>query len=135
VVVACRTVCIRGRVEAYLSIVGVTPSAQCQGIGKHLIEPTLAEADDAGVDCYLETVDRRNPGFYQRLGFSAVASHAEPVIGATYIIMLRNPKKRAGTLMSLSLILINRSATRADSADNRVAPLVCIPPSKMTTRS
>jgi GNAT superfamily N-acetyltransferase len=78
----------------YLSIVGVTPSAQGQGIGKRLIEPTLAEADDAGVDCYLETFDRRNPGFYQRLGFSAVGSHAEPVTGETYTIMLRNPKKR-----------------------------------------
>src|SRR5258707_9810348 len=32
----------------YLSIIGVTPSAQGQGIGKRLIEPTLAEADDAG---------------------------------------------------------------------------------------
>jgi GNAT superfamily N-acetyltransferase len=79
----------------YLSIVGVTPSAQGQGIGRRLIEPTLAEADDADVDCYLETFDRRNPGFYQRLGFSAVASHAEPVTGATYAIMRRNAK-RAG---------------------------------------
>ena len=79
----------------YLSIVGVTPSAQGQGIGKRLLEPTLAEADNAGVDCYLETFDRRNPDFYQRLGFSAVASHAEPVIGATYTIMLRNPKRRS----------------------------------------
>lgn len=79
----------------YLSIVGVMPSAQGQGIGKRLIEPTLAEADDAGVDCYLETFDRRNPSFYQRLGFSAVASYAEPVTGATYTIMVRNPKTRS----------------------------------------
>jgi GNAT superfamily N-acetyltransferase len=70
----------------------VAPSAQGRGIGKRLIEPTLAEADDAGVDCYLETFDRRNPAFYQRLGFSAIASHAEPVTDATYTIMLRNPK-------------------------------------------
>jgi GNAT superfamily N-acetyltransferase len=76
----------------YLSIVGVAPSAQGQGIGKRLIEPTLAEADEAGVDCYLETFDRRNPGFYQRLGFAAVGSHAEPVTGASYTIMLRSPK-------------------------------------------
>jgi GNAT superfamily N-acetyltransferase len=78
----------------YLSIVGVTPSAQGQGIGKRLIEGTLAEADAAGVDCYLETFDRRNPAFYQRLGFSVVSSHAEPVTGATYSIMLRSPKTR-----------------------------------------
>jgi GNAT superfamily N-acetyltransferase len=79
----------------YLSIVGVTPSAQGQGIGSRLIEPTLAEADDAGVDCYLETFDYRNPAFYQRLGFSAVGSHAEPVTGATYTIMRRHPKTRS----------------------------------------
>ena len=59
----------------YLSIVGVAPSAQGQGIGARLIEPTLAEADKAGASCYLETFDSRNPRFYQRLGFSAVESH------------------------------------------------------------
>jgi hypothetical protein len=58
-------------------------------------EPTLDDADDAGVECYLETFDRRNPGFYQRLGFSAVGSHAEPVTGATYTLMRRNPKTRS----------------------------------------
>jgi GNAT superfamily N-acetyltransferase len=79
----------------YLSIVGVTPSAQGKGIGRRLIEPTLADADDAGVECYLETFDTRNPAFYQRLGFSAVGSHAEPVTGATYTIMRRNPKTRS----------------------------------------
>ena len=82
----------------YLSIVGVAPSAQGQGIGKRLIDPTLAEADNASVDCYLETFDPRNPRFYQRLGFSAVGSHAEPVTGATYTIMLRNPKARPAHL-------------------------------------
>jgi GNAT superfamily N-acetyltransferase len=78
----------------YLSIVGVAPSAQGRGIGTRLIEPTLAEADDAGVECYLETFDRRNLNFYQRLGFSAVGSHAEPVTGATYTILRRNPQAR-----------------------------------------
>jgi len=79
----------------YLSIVGVTPSAQGQGIGRRLVEPTLAEADDAGVDCYLETFDSRNRRFYQRLGFSDVGSHAEPVTGATYTIMCRSPETRS----------------------------------------
>jgi GNAT superfamily N-acetyltransferase len=79
----------------YLSIVGVTPSAQGQGIGRRLIEPTLAEIDAAGVDCYLETFDSRNPRFYQRLGFSDAGSHAEPVTGATYTIMRRSPATRS----------------------------------------
>jgi GNAT superfamily N-acetyltransferase len=79
----------------YLSIVGVTPSAQGQGIGRRLVESTLAEADHVGVDCYLETFDPRNPRFYQRLGFSVVTSHAEPVTRATYTIMRRPPKTRS----------------------------------------
>jgi len=76
----------------YLSIVGVAPAAQGRGIGARLIEPTLTEADKAGVDCYLETFDSRNPRFYQRLGFSAVASHVEPVTGSAYTIMNRSPR-------------------------------------------
>ncbi len=79
----------------YLSIVGVRPSAQGQGIGRRLIEPTLAEVDDAGVECYLETFDDRNPGFYRRPGFLAIGCHAEPVTGATYTMMHRKPKTRS----------------------------------------
>jgi GNAT superfamily N-acetyltransferase len=79
----------------YLSIVGVAPSAQGQGIGARLLESTLAEADEAGANCYLETFDSRNPRFYQRLGFSAVGSHLEPVTGSAYTIMNRSPKSRS----------------------------------------
>jgi GNAT superfamily N-acetyltransferase len=79
----------------YLSIVGVAPSAQGHGIGARLIEPTLAEADEAGVNCYLETFDSRNPRFYQRLGFSALGSHVEPVTASAYTIMNRSPKPRS----------------------------------------
>jgi GNAT superfamily N-acetyltransferase len=78
----------------YLSIVGVAPAAQGQGIGTRLLEPTLADSDHAGVESYLETFDRRNLAFYQRLGFSALASHAEPVTRATYTIMRRNRYRR-----------------------------------------
>jgi GNAT superfamily N-acetyltransferase len=77
----------------YLSIVGVAPSAQGQGIGACLIEATLGEADEAGANCYLETFDSRNPRFYQRLGFSAVGAHVEPVTASAYTIMTRNAKR------------------------------------------
>jgi GNAT superfamily N-acetyltransferase len=79
----------------YLSIVGVAPSAQGQGIGARLLESTLSEADAAGVPCYLETFDSRNPRFYQRLGFSAVGTHVEPVTRSAYTIMNRPPKALA----------------------------------------
>lgn len=78
----------------YLSIVGVAPAAQGRGIGARLVEPTLAEADEAGANCYLETFDNRNPRFYQRLGFSAVASHVEPITASAYTIMIRSPLPR-----------------------------------------
>jgi GNAT superfamily N-acetyltransferase len=79
----------------YLSIVGVAPPAQGHGMGSRLIEPTLAEADEAGATCYLETFDGRNPRFYQRLGFSAVGSHVEPVTASAYTIMKRSSKPRS----------------------------------------
>jgi GNAT superfamily N-acetyltransferase len=74
----------------YLSIIGIDPAAQGQGIGAWLLKPTLAEADAAGAVCYLETYSPRNVRFYERLGFRSVASHLEPCTGATYIIMRRD---------------------------------------------
>jgi GNAT superfamily N-acetyltransferase len=79
----------------YLSIVGVSPSSQGQGIGARLLEPTLCEADKAHVDCYLETFDHRNPRFYQRLGFLPIGTHEEPVTGSAYTIMRRRPSSGA----------------------------------------
>ena len=76
----------------YLSIVGVAPSAQGQGIGRRLLEPTLTEADAARVECYLETFGTRSLRFYQQLGFSGAGSHVEPATGATYTIMRRSPR-------------------------------------------
>jgi GNAT superfamily N-acetyltransferase len=77
----------------YLSIVGVAPALQGQGIGKRLIEPTLAEADRAGAECYLETFGSDTPRFYERLGFQLAAEHTEPVTGSPYTIMRRTPRK------------------------------------------
>ena len=73
----------------YLSIVAVDPAAQGQGLGRKLLEPTIAEADRAGVTCYLETFGRRNLSFYQRLGFAPAARFTEPTTGAEYTVMVR----------------------------------------------
>jgi len=73
----------------YLSIVAVDPGAQGQGLGRKLLEPTIAEADRAGVTCYLETFSPRNLPFYQRLGFAPAARFTEPTIGAEYTVMVR----------------------------------------------
>ena len=77
----------------YLSIVAVDPALQGRGLGRKLLEPTLAEADRATATCYLETFGDRNLGFYQRLGFTAVARFIEPTTGAEYSLMARNPRK------------------------------------------
>ncbi len=75
----------------YLSILGVSPRAQGQGLGSRLLQPTLLEADRAGNICYLETFSSRNIRFYERLGFVRVASHLEPVTSSEYWIMVRQP--------------------------------------------
>jgi len=73
----------------YLSILGIDPASQGQGLGARLLAPTLAAADQAGVACYLETFSARNESFYARTGFRALASHLEPVTGGPYTIMVR----------------------------------------------
>jgi GNAT superfamily N-acetyltransferase len=78
----------------YLSIVAVAPAAQGQGLGRNLLEPTIAEADRAGVTCYLETFSPRNLSFYQRLGFAIAAQFTEPTTGAEYTVMVRPPGKK-----------------------------------------
>ncbi len=78
----------------YLSIVAVDPAAQGQGLGRKLLEPTIAEADRAGITCYLETFSPRNLSFYQRLGFATAARFTEPTTGAEYTVMVRPPGKR-----------------------------------------
>ena len=78
----------------YLSIVAVDPTAQGQGLGRKLLEPTIEEADRAGVTCYLETFSQRNLPFYQRLGFAAAARFTEPTTGAGYTVMVRPPRER-----------------------------------------
>jgi GNAT superfamily N-acetyltransferase len=74
----------------YLSIVGIHPAAQGQGLGKVLLQPTLEEASSLRQVCYLETFTPRNVGFYRRLGFAQVAEYPEPTTGSTYIIMRRD---------------------------------------------
>jgi GNAT superfamily N-acetyltransferase len=76
----------------YLSIVVVDPTAQGQGLGRKLLEPTIAEADRVSATCYLETFSPRNLSFYQRLGFAPAARLAEPTTGADYAVMVRYPK-------------------------------------------
>ncbi len=73
----------------YLSIVGIAPSFQGQGIGRSLIEPILDRTDALGVSTYLETFTPRNMGFYRRLGYQEAA--ACKVLETPYWVMVRPP--------------------------------------------
>ncbi len=75
----------------YLSIIAVDPAMQGQGLGRKLLEPTLAEADHSRATCYLETFSERNLSFYQRMGFAEAARFTEPTTGADYVLMIRLP--------------------------------------------
>jgi len=77
----------------YLSIAGVSPELQGRGLGERLLRPTLIEADNSKVCCYLETFNARNIRFYNKLGFTEVTSHIEPVTNSRYWIMLRWPQQ------------------------------------------
>jgi GNAT superfamily N-acetyltransferase len=73
----------------YLSIIGVLPSAQGQGLGAALLAETLAEASRLNAVCYLETFSPRNLRFYQRMDFRRVAQHLEPTTNKEYVVMRR----------------------------------------------
>ena len=53
----------------YLMVVGVDPELQGQGVGSAIVREGLAVVDRESKTCYLETSDRRNLAFYERLGF------------------------------------------------------------------
>ena len=74
----------------YLSIIGIVPSAQGQGLGAALLTGTLVEASNARAPCYLETFSPRNLKFYERFGFCRAACHFEPTTNKEYFLMRRD---------------------------------------------
>ncbi|MEQ9413325.1 MAG: GNAT family N-acetyltransferase [Cyclobacteriaceae bacterium] len=75
----------------YLSIVGLEPAHQNKGLGSGLITPVLKETDSMGITTYLETFTPRNMKFYEKLGYTSIASFNEPITGSPYWIMTRQP--------------------------------------------
>jgi len=56
----------------YLSVLGVDPARQGQGVGGTMIQPILERADHDRLPCYLETTKERNVTFYRKHGFEVV---------------------------------------------------------------
>jgi ribosomal protein S18 acetylase RimI-like enzyme len=73
----------------YLQAMGVHPRAQRRGVGKQLLSPTLALADESGLPCHLHTSDPANIEYYERFGFEVsqpaieVFAHGPHYIGMT----------------------------------------------------
>ena len=75
----------------YLSIVGVLPEFQKQGLGTVLIKKVLEKTDNLNVPTYLETFTPGNVSFYNRLGFQAIKPIYEPTTKSEYRLMIREP--------------------------------------------
>lgn len=75
----------------YLSILGVAPEMRGKGLGEGLVRPVLDRLDKLKAPTFLETFVPRNKSFYERLGYWDAASFVEPVTGAEYWIMFRDP--------------------------------------------
>jgi GNAT superfamily N-acetyltransferase len=78
----------------FLAVVGVDPSRQGQGLGRAVIAPGLAAADEERSPAFLETQDPANVGFYESLGFEVLAELDLPHNGPRHWAMHR-PVTRA----------------------------------------
>lgn len=56
----------------YLSVLGVDPARQGEGLGTGLLQPILDRCDTERLPAYLETAVGRNVLLYERLGFDVV---------------------------------------------------------------
>jgi len=57
--------------HCYVGMLATSPYYQHHGAGTMLLEQILAEADEAGIECYLEATDTAKP-LYERHGFKTV---------------------------------------------------------------
>jgi ribosomal protein S18 acetylase RimI-like enzyme len=76
----------------YLLIVGVDPELQGQGAGSAIVREGLALADRESKPCYLETSERRNLAFYERLGFVVLEEAVLGKDGPKAWAMRREPR-------------------------------------------
>lgn len=75
----------------YLSILGVDPARQGEGLGSALLQPILKVADQTHTPCYLETFVEGNLAFYTRHGFRMLVAEVEPKSSMPFWTMKRTP--------------------------------------------
>jgi len=76
----------------YLSVLGVEPAAQAQGIGTLLLEPVLHRLDREERAAYLETSKERNVAWYGRARFQLARTLDVWADGPRMWTMWREPK-------------------------------------------
>ncbi|MEY2426230.1 MAG: hypothetical protein QOI61_1802 [Actinomycetota bacterium] len=72
-----------------LATVGTLPAMQRRGLGRAVIAPGLARADEEGVLAYLETSSESNVAFYTSMGFTITGRRDLPDGGPTVWAMTR----------------------------------------------
>jgi ribosomal protein S18 acetylase RimI-like enzyme len=77
----------------YLMVIGVDPELQNRGVGSALVKEDLMRADQSGCPCYLETSEKRNLAFYERLGFVALEQATLGTGGPPAWAMRREPQR------------------------------------------
>lgn len=76
----------------YVVTVGVLPARQGMGVGKRLMTKALETVDANEMPCFLETQNKNNVPFYQRLGFEGVSDKEIPKGGLHNWGMLRQKR-------------------------------------------
>jgi GNAT superfamily N-acetyltransferase len=74
-----------------LTLLGVSPCCQRQGIGGALLAPRLQRADREDIPCYLETFVPANVPFYEHHGFRVIDAGVEPQSRIPFWSMAREP--------------------------------------------
>lgn len=78
----------------WVMVLGVAPEAQGTGLARALMQPVMDRAAAAGQQCYLETANPRNIGFYEHLGFERVAELVAEPSGIRFWTFRREPVAR-----------------------------------------
>ncbi|WP_461523299.1 GNAT family N-acetyltransferase [Rhizobium leguminosarum] len=78
-----------GAEDWYLSILGVAPEHQGEGLGRTVLQGGLFAADRMKKRCFLETFNARSVPFYAALGFTAVGEGIDTVTQSRFWVMAR----------------------------------------------
>ena len=85
-----------------LSLIGVSPAYQGQGIGSLLLQPVLEQADKDSFPCYLSTFTEQAACFYQKHGFE-ILWQGEVCKGSPNVWTMKRKPQSLTSINQLSL--------------------------------